>query len=329
MKIDLHRHLGGSISPECVWNIIQKRGFGYLASSLEDVRAAMTFQNGEEKTFHRFLDKFRILDEIDWNENLINWSIKDVCDSLENENVDYCWLDFSINKYMSYGWHKAEAIRFIYDCFKEHRSHKVGLVLSLKYESLRETQRQYAKLIDDPKIAEILVGIDLVGDEAYFDSKFYAPIFKNWRSAGKMIRAHVGESQGIRNVREAIDDLRVTNVAHGFKCVNDEYIVKAAIDNDITFDLAITSNYITGVLPKTATHPIIQMMNKGLKVTIGSDDPVQLGVTLDDEFVRFAKIAKNVGKSDEEVTEMVKTLESNAVANMNKFMRVKNDFALK
>lgn len=263
---------------------------GYLASSLADVKAQMTFAPKEPRDFHRFLDKFRILDEIKWNERLVAESIHSVCDGLRREGVDYALLDFSINKYMEIGWTHKEAIWYIHEVFRQARPGGVGLVLSLKYESSRPIQRQYAKLIEDPDVASRLVGIDLVGDEAYFDAPFYKALFKDWIAAKKMVRAHVGESQVAENVRKAIEVLGVTNIAHGFMIYSHPDIIKVARDHDITFDMAITSNYITGVWEGAAFHPFLSLLNEGLRVTLGSDDPVQCGTTLQQEYEKASEL---------------------------------------
>lgn len=298
--IDTHRHLGGSITPSCVWQIIQKQGYKHLAESYDDVEKAMTFVPHEPRDFHRFLDKFKILDQIVWTEELINFSIQSVCQELENEGNHYCWMDFSINKYMHIGWHKYEAIKFIHNCFESYRPGKVGLILSLKYESLRTTQQQYAKLIEDSSVADILFGLDLVGDEAYFDWQFYAPIFSEWRKAGKMVRAHVGESQSADNVMRAIDKLYVTNIAHGIKIHDNKEMLAIARDTGITFDAAVTSNYLTGVWSDSTQHPIIDMMDAGLRVTIGSDDPVQCSTNLNHEYT----LINGLGLSNEKCLAM-------------------------
>lgn len=317
MKIDPHRHLGGSISVECVWDIIQRRNYSYLASTIYDVQIAMTFIDGEQTGFHRFLDKFKILDEIEWDEELIDLSIKSVCDDLEKEGIDFCWLDFSINKYMHLQWHKVDAIKFIHDSFEYHRPGKVGLILSLKYESLQQSQRQYSRLIDDPEVADILMGLDLVGDESYFDAKFYSPIFKEWRNAGKMVRAHVGESQSHKNVEDAILRMKATNIAHGIKSMGHHEILEAALDHDVVFDMAITSNYLTGVWDEPDFHPILDMMGRGLKVTIGSDDPVQCSTTLDKEFEVFKSLAYNL---DTHV--LCETLQNQAIESTRRHVRI-------
>ncbi len=200
MKIDTHLHLGGSIPVSFVWETIRELGLKHLAESYDDVLCQMTFCPGEHRTFHRFLDKFRILDELPWTPDLIDGSVKAVCDYLGDQGIDYAWMDFSINKYMKIGWHKHEAVQFIHDSFARHRPGGVGLILSIKYESMVASQRQYAKLIEHELAAKCLIGIDLVGDEEHFSAGFYEPLFRDWNAAGKVTRAHVGESQAKENV---------------------------------------------------------------------------------------------------------------------------------
>jgi adenosine deaminase len=255
------------------------------AETIDDVSNQMTFRENEPRTFHRFLDKFRILDEISWTEALIDDSIRVVCDGLEEEGIDFAWMDFSINKYMKLGWHKHEAVQFVYDAFQRYRPGKVGLILSLKYESMRASQRQYAKLIEHENAARCLIGIDLVGDETYFDVDFYAPLFREWRDAKKLTRAHVTEFGDVINITRALQELRVTNIAHGIKVINCPNVTALAKDMRVTFDVAITSNDLTGTWQDLRNHPAIIMLRSGLRVTLGSDDPVQCSTTLDREFM--------------------------------------------
>lgn len=314
--------IGGCIPVQWVWETIQKRGWTFLGESHDDVKAAMTFTKGESCGFHRFLDKFRILDKIKWDEELIDSSVEAVCAELDTEHLDYCWMNFSINKYMEpLNWHKKEAIQFIYDAFERHRPNKVGLILSLKYESMRASQRQYAKLIEDADMVNCLFGLDLVGDEAYFDYKFYKPIFRDWNEAGKMTRAHVAESQDAINGFYAMTHLNVTNIAHGLKMMEleipavgvaespawDQLYIDMAKDHGVTFDLGISSNFLTGVWDKKSWHPMNVMLKNDLRITLGTDDPIQCRSTLDGEFV----LAKLYGATEEQCDEMRLVAEEN------------------
>ena len=259
----------------------------------------MTFVNGEHRDFYRFLSKFKILDNIPWTEELIIGSIKSVCDGLKMEGIDYCWLDFSINKYMdgSLKWYKHEAVKFIYDCFEHYRPGGVGLVLSLKYEASRADQKQYAQLIDNPHVVDTMIGLDLVGDEEQFDFRFYEPIFKEWKTHGKMLRAHVAESQHAENGLHAISHLGVTNIAHGLKMTQSSEMMAIAREHNVTFDLGLTSNNLTGVWAQKSFHPIMTLLKAKQKVTLGTDDPIQCSTTLDKEFM-LAK--KRFGVTDEQ-----------------------------
>jgi adenosine deaminase len=256
----------------------------YLAESLEDVLRQMTYASGETRTFSRFLDKFKILDQIPWTEDILDKAIKDVSDYVQHNGIDHAWIDFSINKYMGIGWHKHEAIKFFYERFRAHAPGKISLVLALKYEYPQSGQRIYSSLINRDDIKSWLIGIDLVGDEAYFDAKFYGKILRDWHDNKKMVRAHVGESQSIINVSDAIRQLNVTNIAHGIKIVGDDNAIDMAKDSNVTFDLCISSNYYTGVISDGEEHPIKAMYSHGLPITLGSDDPIQFNTTLLSEY---------------------------------------------
>ena len=265
----------------------------YLAESLEDVVQAMTFSPGEPHGFHRFLDKFAILDKIKWTEELIDDSIHAVCEDLICSGTDYTWMRFSINKYMNYlDWHRKDAILFVKQAFERHAAGRVGLILSIKYESQRANQRQVASLIEDPDIADALEGIDLVGDEAYYDAEFYAALLVPWAAAGKRLFAHAGESQPAVNIMDAMRKMGVRDICHGIRAVSYKYgvprlnneIIAYALDNDVCFHLALSSNILAGVLDRQDIHPVSTLLSSGVKTTIGTDDPVQCNTNLQREY---------------------------------------------
>jgi adenosine deaminase len=305
-RIDPHLHLGGTIFPDAIWDILQITKQYYLASDLEDVKKQVMFASDEPKEFHRFLNKFRLLDSINWNEQAIDRSIQSVSNYLIKQGLDYTWIDFSINKYMGIGWHKHEAIQFIYDRFNTYIPDRFGLVLSIKYETSLTHQISYTKLLEH-EVSELLFGIDWVGDEAYFDGSVYPPIFKEWASAGKMVRVHAGESQFANNVVQAIN-AGATNVAHGFKILGNVSAMDLALDKDITLDMSLISNRMTGVFQRL-DHPIIGLLRYGIKTTLGSDDPVQFDSSLDKEL----EYASNIGLDRQELYKISKTAFDNTI----------------
>lgn len=248
----------------------------------------MVCQHDGPREFKHFLSKFDILDKVDWNRDSLVNSLSQVHWDIVKERIDYSELHFTIGKYIRNGWDAIEVIQLIraqLDSLDNVWGCKTGLVLSLKYESPRSEQEFIASLIERPEVAECVVGIDLVGDESYFDVGFYKPIFEVWKRHNKGLEAHVGETGPVENVRDAILEMGVHRIAHGIKIVQDDDLVHESIRRGVCFDVALSSNYFTGVVESIEDHPIKDMIEKGCIVTLGTDDPIQYDSSLDFEYM--------------------------------------------
>jgi adenosine deaminase len=286
--IELHRHIGGSISVNTVAQITK------LPKT--HIKKQMLFGPREKPSFHGFLKKFNILDTIIWTKENIEYTIRQICWDIVREGIKYCELKLSIGKYIKHlNWKPEDIIVFVGDIIKDEESRwdiSIGLVLSLKYESDRKLQKRFAKIITNSKAAEYIIGIDLVGDEEYYDSKFYKPIFKLWKDHGKGLQAHVGESQSPDNIRTAILDLKVDRIAHGIKATNNRDLIKLIRDSGVCLDIALTSNLMTGVIRNIKEHPIREFFDTGIPITIGTDDPVILNTNISKEYALSKDIFK-------------------------------------
>lgn len=289
MKIDLHRHFSGSIQPELVHELMP---VGDL--TLQEIEKRIIFSNGDKFGFDSFFSKFDIFNEIEWTEQKISRCIKQIVWDLAAERIEYAEIHFSIDKYLnSMSWTPKEALRFISRELSEVGDWwgvQVESILSLKYETDKEKQKEISKIIEDPDVLDCVVGLDLVGNEDFFDFEFYAPIFKQWKQAGKGLIAHAGESGSPENVKNAIVELGVDRIAHGIRIIDDKDVISIAKDHDIYFDIALTSNIMTRVVRDISEHPVSTMLSEGCKINIGTDDPVICGTTLDKEYGILSKV---------------------------------------
>lgn len=299
-KFDLHRHLGGCLKPETVHYLLtSKRHTERLAWSLEQVRESMVCR-APVNTFKEFLDKFELLNHVVWDEEAVATSIRQVVKDIADDEIDYCEMSLSIEKYHNtwMRWTRAELVRFIRAMFDEYcREYgtRVSLILSLKMEGDRATQRTCAKLLDRSDVADCLGGIDIVGDERFFSTDFYAPLFREWKSAGKVTVAHAGEAvdaeTGRRNVRDAIRSFGVTRIRHGIAAAEDQDILMMARDNAVGFDVSLHSNWLAGTTRDMTRHHLPRLLRAGCLVTLGTDDPVTFGCNLADEY----RLARKLG----------------------------------
>ncbi len=302
---DLHRHLGGSIRPEIVWDLIKKSGDD-TAKSLEHVYEVMTYRADiGPRTFYRFLGKFEILDEVEWTRSSLNDILRSTVKDIRREGVKYAELRFSMDKYMKYmDVEPQELVAIIYGTvarIAEHNGIDVRLILALKFESDKELQKKQADIILNSDIAAMVDGLDGIGDEGRFDCGFYKPIFKQWRDAGKMLTIHVGESQTSENIFKAIEGLNVHRIGHGIKIIDHPDLIDLAIERDICFEVSLTSNWITGVVENMEDHPARQMFDAGLAMVLCTDDPSIFGTTMNQE-ITIARMCLNF--SDAEIDTM-------------------------
>ncbi len=279
--IDTHFHFGGSIPATTIWKLVQEDQSYFLANSLEDVIRQTTFNGG---SFANFLNCFRILDEISWDEHKLTHTIRSVAEAISKNRVEYTLIDFSITKYLkTMSLHRHELIKLFYDTFNEIIPGKFGLLLSIKYETIEIQMKSILSLIDCDRAAECLVGLDIVGDESLFNKEFLKDL-KKWKDAGKLVRVHVGEVGNAKNLEDAIHHLDVTNIAHGIDIIDcSPKTIEIAKRKNIIFDLALTSNMKMRNI-SIGDHPIHKMISMGLPVTIGSDDPTVFDTTIAKEF---------------------------------------------
>ena len=311
--VDCHRHYGGSLTAEFIWEVICKYNL-QIAHSLDEVRRAVSFVDGEPVGFYNFLNKFNILNVIPWDEWLLRRSTEFIARQLQSESIDYTWMRLSVTKYKGdlAWWTRRTIIEFIREIFEELIPGRVGLVLSIKYESNREVQ---TAIVSDERIRDLVVGIDLVGDETRYNADFYKVLLRPWRDDGKILFAHVGESCSKENVLTAIQDVGITEICHGINAIDDPKAIELVQKNDLCFHMAISSNYLTGVV-KLGTHPFISCLRNGLKVTLGTDDPVQCSTTLEHEY----ELARDILRSSEmPVEDNIDKLKAEAVSRVAKY----------
>ena len=294
-KCDLHRHFGGSISCFTVSKIREM--------PLEDVQKNMTYLEDNVRDYEAFFKKFTILDDIKWNMANTELSVQDVVWNLAQEGIHYAEIKFSINKYLKHIGMTPERtitwIAYLFDKYASHWGIEIDLILCLKHNMDKELQIAISNTIENDYVNECIAGIDIVGNENFFNADFYVPIYEKWHSAGKACMAHVGEVNLVDNVRDAIFKLKVDRICHGIAAVDDKEIAAASRDKLICFDVCLTSNIYTGVA--TEDHPVTKMIDNGFIISIGTDDPVILNTTIDKEYSLFQKITK---ASDDDIDDL-------------------------
>ena len=304
-KIDLHRHLEGSLRLSSLFEIAQAYDLDLPAGSLDELRPYVQI-GGEDRTFRNFLDKFNVLRRFYQSPEIIRRLTYEAVEDAARDNVRYLELRFTppaLAKSRDYPLDEVTewVIAAVDQACRDYPGIQVPLIVSLNRHEPVELAEQVTQIAIDRQERGI-VGLDLAGDEVNYSDEPFRGVFRAAREAGLGVVAHAGEWTGPDTVRDAIENLGVQRVGHGVRVVEDLAVATLARERDVVFEVCVTSNWQSGVIQRLTDHPLRQMMDLGLVTTLNTDDPEVSAITLTNE---YTAAAEQLGLSLAEIKQLV------------------------
>jgi adenosine deaminase len=285
-KVELHRHLEGSLRLDTMLDIAQQHGMTIPADVLR-LSTLVQVQEEEKFTFQNFLAKFNTLRLFYRSPDAIHRITREAVEDAAKDNVKYLELRFTpvaLSRAERFplhdvvDWVMTSAQQSAKDC-----GIIVRLIASVNRHEGTDLAEQVAWLAAE-HMDDGLVGLDLAGNEAEFKSEPFYGIFKEAKQAGLHVTIHAGEWGPAANVKEAVESIGAERIGHGVRVLEDESIVALVRERGIPFEVCITSNYQSGVVSSLETHPLLRMHEAGVNVTINTDDPSISRITLSHEY---------------------------------------------
>ena len=282
-KLDLHRHLEGTLRLSTMLDVAR----AHSITVPESLSGLVQVQDQDPLTFQNFLAKFNTLRLFYRSPDVIHRITREAIEDAARDNVRYLELRFTpvaLSRAERFPLHDVMdwVITSARDAAKKYKM-KVGLIASVNRHESPELAEQVAWLAAE-HAGKGMVGMDLAGNEAEFPSAPFYGIFKEARQSGLHVTIHAGEWGPAKNVREAIEELNAERIGHGVRVMEDDYTIRLARDRKTTFEVCVTSNFQSGVVPALEKHPLSNMMQNGLNVTINTDDPSVSRITLSHEY---------------------------------------------
>jgi adenosine deaminase len=130
-----------------------------------------------------------------------------------------------------------------------------------------------------------LIGLGADSVERDVDHRSFAPAFARAGAAGLRRTIHAGEDGPADNIRIAVEDLGCERIDHGFRLLDDPDLTQLVVDRGIPLTVCPTSNVvIANVVPDVASHPFARQRERGVLVTVNSDDPGMMRFDIADEY---------------------------------------------
>jgi len=294
-KIDLHRHLEGSLRLQTLADIAEKNGFDLPSYAIEDLRPFVTVTD-EPPDFHRFLAKFEFLRRFYPSREAVQRVAYEAVDDAAEDNVKYLELRFNpVALARAQGFPLEAVVDWVCEAVaraQEDRDITANLIVQIGREEDIETAWALANLAIRYRDRGI-VGLDLAGDEKRYPARPFRDVFRYARDEGLHVTIHAGEAGGPQNVAEAVEELGAERVGHGVRSVEDSSVLRLLRERSVTLEVCPTSNIQTGIVERLWHHPLPDLLALRIPVSINTDDPSVSDTTLTDEY-RIAMAAMRV-----------------------------------
>ena len=135
---------------------------------------------------------------------------------------------------------------------------------------------------------DAIVAVGLDSGEAGNPPEKFRAVFDRARAEGFLTVAHAGEEGPPEYIWQALDLLGVRRVDHGVRCTEDDRLVERLVAEQVPLTVCPFSNVKLRVFPELRQHNFRELLDRGLLVTINSDDPSYFGGYVADNYIGTA-----------------------------------------
>jgi adenosine deaminase/aminodeoxyfutalosine deaminase len=281
-KAELHLHLEGAVEPETLVELSRSHD----AQPLDRAAVERLYQYTD---FRGFLMAFKEVTERLRNAADYELITYKLMERLRAENVLY------VEVYVSAGvclWRGQDfpALLEGMERGRERGARDFGVSLAWLFDAVRHFGPEAAQKVAKQAVAarqrgfQSVVGFGIGGDEAAAAPELFRQVYAYAAEHGLRRTVHAGESAGPASVLGALDALGAERIGHGLTAWQDQELVARLVEEQVPLEVCVTSNLRTGCCKSLEQHPLRRYFERGVRVTLASDDPAMFGTSLAREF---------------------------------------------
>jgi adenosine deaminase len=291
-KVELHVHLEGAIPHATLWELVQKYGGDPSLPTLQALE--QRFQYRDFPHFIRtWIWKNGFLREAEDFTRIAEAVARD----LAGQNVRYVEAFYSPTDFRRHGLAVQELTHAIRAGLERVPGIDVMLVADLVRDEGPERAARTLQAVDEVRDRGV-IGVGIGGSEHEHPPEPFAGVYERARRLGLRTSAHAGEAAGAASVWGAVRALRVDRIGHGTRAREDEALLDYLAEHAIPLEMCPLSNVHTGVVGSLREHPIRDYFERGIVVTVNTDDPKMFGNSLAGE---YALLESELGFSRDDV----------------------------
>jgi adenosine deaminase len=289
-KAELHVHLEGAIRPETLLTLARRNRAELPVTNLDELRQWFVYRD-----FPHFVDIFFSITKCLRTGEDYELIAYEFGEEMKRQNVRYAEVTFSASTH-----YRSLGIDF--DVFfaglqrgRERARQDFGVEINWVFDIVRdivdETERRrradFTTRVAIESMRDGVVALGLGGNEDGYPPEQFAPWFEQALAAGLHSTPHAGEVAGPASVWGALRTLGAERIGHGVRSIEDAALVRHLAQQRIPLEICPGSNVCLGIYPSFSAHPLLQLYQAGVPLSINSDDPPLFNITLNEDVERL------------------------------------------
>ena len=206
---------------------------------------------------------------------------------LRSQNIVYAEVTVSLPEYIQQGIQLTDLVAVLAEDPDDPPRVRwiVDPVRSFGHEAAESLVERLLRIRSDT-----VIGLTLGGAEHLHPPAPFRRLYEIAREGGLRTTIHAGEALGPESVWDAVRILEVERIGHGVRAVEDPNLVRYLAERGIPLEVCPTSNVCTGIYPSLRDHPVRELFEAGVSLSVSTDDPSFFQVSLAQELANLRQL---------------------------------------
>jgi adenosine deaminase len=288
-KAELHCHLDGSVRPSTLLELGREYKVKMPRDSADSLREYMVVSDA--KSLEDYLERFEITVSVMQTADAIERIAYELGADAAADGVRYIEVRnapiLNSRGRLEMGEALEAQLKGLDRAEKDYGIVARSIVCSLR-QLPPETSLELAQLAVAYKDRGV-VAFDLAGGEAGYPASAHGDAFAYARKHNLGVTIHAGEGDGARSVRDAVHKCGANRLGHATRLIEDPELTQYVNDRRIGLEICLTSNVQTHAAKSYQSHPLRNYFDRGMNLTLNTDNRLMSGTTLTDEYLFAAK----------------------------------------
>jgi adenosine deaminase len=284
-KAELHLHIEGSLEPELMFKLSKRNKVEIPFKSVEEIKSAYNFTNLDSFLKIYYEGSNVLINEEDFFD--LTWEYVLRC---KQDNIVHTEIFFDPQSHLVRGVSFDKIINGIDKALKKaEKEFNITSKIIMCFLRHLDEDSCFDVLNHACNHKDKIIGVGLDSSEKGNPPKKFKSLFEKAIEERFLTVAHAGEEGPPEYIWDSLNLLKVKRIDHGVQCLKDENLVNRLKEDQIPLTVCPLSNVKLCVFDKLENHNLKQMLDKGLRVMVNSDDPAYFGGYLNKNLIDTSK----------------------------------------